>query len=47
MSQENFLQQNFAARIGGSNFGKDTKFISLRKSSAQNAPPPLKIPAWS
>ena len=24
MSQENFLQQNFAARIGGSNFGKDT-----------------------
>ena len=31
MSQENFLQQNFAARIGGSNFGKDTKIYKFEK----------------
>ena len=31
MSQENFLQQNFAARIGGSSFGKDTKIYKFEK----------------
>ena len=31
MDQENFLQQNFAARIGGSSFGKDTKIYKFEK----------------
>lgn len=31
MSQESFLQQNFADRIGGSGFGKDTKIYKFEK----------------
>ncbi len=31
MAQESFLQQNFAARIGGTSFGKDTKIYKFEK----------------
>ena len=48
MSEESFLQNNFAARIGGNMFGKDTKIykfekIKRAKRAAQAANPGVEI----
>lgn len=45
--QETYIQTNFADRIGGSNYGKDTNIYKFEKSNAPKLRPKKIFLMWN